>query len=253
MIMGGDATDNSLPGVSMTVVTKKRGNALNRSPYSAFLVFDQDKCGNVLLAAMMSGDVKISIFDRAGVDGKAGLYKIDGVQGFLTKTASNDRSWSGLVAQFSKTAATLQDLTGNIDDFELNQFIKDTPLGQVMKPDYDTFQLSLIGKDVTPEAMGDKFKSCFDVREGAPFDFVLWAEKAPKQPSNPLLGVLHQPLDGDYTKCFLANKINDKNIKDIICNEPLIVNGEKVKDHPSFSELVNMGDKEFMACSEVKN
>ena len=45
-------------------------------------------------------------------------------------------------------------------------------------PNYDTFQLIFTGKDVTPEVMGkDKFKSCFNVREGAPFTFELWDER----------------------------------------------------------------------------
>merc|ERR1712130_1069462 len=249
-IMGGDANEAALPGVSMTVATKKRGNNLNRSPYSAFLEFDQVKCGNVLLGPMMSGDVKIAISDRAGVDGTKSIYKVDGVQGFLTKTVSNDRSWSGAVVQFTKTHKYLSDLTGNSADFEMNQFIKETANGPMVKPDYDTFVLSIIGKDVTPDAMGSKFKTCFNVRDGAPFDFVLWAEKEEKQPE--VGTVIHKPLDGDHTKCYLKQRIAGKNIKDIVCDEPLVVDGEKVKDKPTFLEMVEQADKEFVACSETK-
>jgi hypothetical protein len=68
----------------MTVATKRSGWPLNRSKYSAFLEFSQNNCGTVFLQALMNGEIDIKILDRASADGKH-LYKIDGVQGYLTK------------------------------------------------------------------------------------------------------------------------------------------------------------------------
>merc|ERR1712130_763600 len=148
-VMGGDGTEAALPGVTMKVVTKKLGFPLNRASYTAFLEFDQSKCGNVLLGAMMSGDVKVSVFDRAGVDGQS-VYRVDGVQGFLTKTKTNSKAWSGMAVQVSKIAATLAELTGDENDFEENQFLKKMKDGSMaVKPDYDTFFLTLTGEAVT--------------------------------------------------------------------------------------------------------
>jgi hypothetical protein len=253
MVMDGDATENMLPGVLMKVATKKLGWPLNRTPYTAFLEFDQDKCGNVLLGAMMSGDVKVAIFDRAGADGRS-VYRVDGVQGYLTKTASNSRSWSGLVVQFSKKDKTLAALTGNADDFEENQFMKELKDGTFqVKPDYDVFHLMLTGKEVSKQAMGEKFKECFNVREGAPFDFILWDERSEDQVTDTVADREKLvTLNEDFTQCYLHNKIKGKNIKDIVCKEPLVINGEKQKDNPTFAEMVASGDKDSMACTEEK-
>ena len=252
--MDGDATQNTLPGVLMKVATKRLGWPLNRTPYTAFLEFDQSKCGNVLLGAMMSGDVKVSIFDRAGADGSS-VYRVDGVQGYLTKTKNNDKAWSGIVVQMTKKSPTLAVQTGDAMDFEENQFIKVGKDGKdIVKPDYDTFNILLSGKEVSVHAMGAKFKTCFNVREGAPFDFILWNERTEVQMTDNLVDREKlQTLNGDYTKCYLHNKIQRKNIKDIICKEPLVVDGEKIKENPTFMEMVESGDKDTLACSEKKD
>ena len=89
----------------------------------AFLGLRQDRCGNALISAIVAGDVKVSIMDKAGEDGTS-VYKIDGIQGYSSKTAANSRAWSGLVIQMTKKYRTLQEATGNAEDFELNQFLK---------------------------------------------------------------------------------------------------------------------------------
>ena len=61
--------------------------------------------------------------DKAGADGTS-VYKIDGIQGYSSKTTANSRAWSGLVIQMTKKYRTLQEATGNAEDFELNQFLK---------------------------------------------------------------------------------------------------------------------------------
>ena len=243
------------------MVTKKLGFPLNRATYTAFLEFDQSKCGNVLLGAMMSGDVKVSVFDRAGADGQS-VYRVDGVQGFLTKTKTNSKAWSGMAVQISKIAKTLAELTGDDADFEENQFLKKMKDGSMaVKPDYDTFFLTLTGEAVTADAMGEtKFKSCFNVRAQedeksakSPFDFILWNERSEAQETDTLEDREKLvTLDGDYTQCFLDYKVNAKNIKDIVCNEPLIVDGEVAKENPTFGEMVKSADKDQIACSEIK-
>jgi hypothetical protein len=59
------------------------------------------------------------------------------------------------------------------------------------------------------------------------------------------------PLDGDFTKCYLYNKIKNRGIKDIICEEPLVVDGDKIKENATFLDQVESGDNQV--CSEKKN
>merc|ERR1712048_241738 len=240
--MGGDAGSTALPGVIMKVATKRTGWPLNRTPYTAFLEFDQTRCGNVLLNAMVSGDVKVAVFDKASEDGRS-VYRVDGVKGYVTKTASNSRAWSGAVIQMTKTHKTLADLTKNPNDFEENQYIKVKDDVSIVKPDFDVFTLALIGKDVSKEAVGDKFKECFNIRDGgSPFDFILWNERSEPQVNDDIVAREKLvPLQDDLTRCYLYDKIREKNIKDIVCKEPLVVNDEKVKENPTFWEMVEQG------------
>merc|ERR1712176_1503354 len=211
MVMNGDATTGVLPGVAMTVVTKKTGWPLNRSKYSAFLGLKQDRCGNALISAILAGDAKVSIMDKAGEDGTS-VYRIDGIQGYSSKTAANSRAWSGLVIQFTKKFNTLAEATGNAEDFEMNQFLKTMKDGSIKTmPNYDSFQLIFTGKDVTPEVMGkDNFRSCFNVREGAPFSFELWDEREEgydwTQGDSEEKREHLVTLKKDFTKCWLKYK-----------------------------------------------
>ena len=68
--------------------------------------------------------------DKAGEDGTS-VYRIDGIQGYSSKTAANSRAWSGLVIQFTKKFNTLAEATGNAEDFEMNQFLKTMKDGSI--------------------------------------------------------------------------------------------------------------------------
>ena len=165
----------------------------------------------------------------------------------MTKTKNNDRGFSGAVVQYSKIAKTLADLTGNDDDMEENQEKRN---GQI-KPNFDTVYIQLSGSVVTPKAMGDNFKSCFDVRDAPPFKFILWDDRTEESTGDTMEDRTHLvTLDDNMTKCYVKYRSAGKNIADMVCKEPLVVNGEKVKEKPTLTEMINAGDKNTIACTE---
>jgi len=195
----------SFVGQSMAVMsmqTQVKFLQLNRMKYTGFIEFRRRQCGPAFLRAFLKDKVDISIVDMNNkkMSAKGALmYKVQGTKGFFVKDEAGNPDLSSAVVQFTKVFDNMKDALGDEwskEDVEIGQSFNAEDLA---KPIRDSFMMVVSSEVINKKTMGKFYDTCFDPSQ---VKFSIWAERAAEAGTKKL-----KTLRGDYTKCYVRNKM----------------------------------------------